>query len=84
MGGLIWLKYDICLKYQGKSPLNYQYAEQESKTDPIQGRYQGEGGGHKKMVIKSEQGGCILYSCMKIEQWKVKTVLKEKNKGGPI
>jgi hypothetical protein len=48
--------------------LNYQYAEQESKTDPTQGKYQGEGGGHKKMVIKSEQGGCILYSCMKIEQ----------------
>jgi hypothetical protein len=30
-------------------------------------RYQWKGGGYKGRMNKSDYGGCILYSCMKIE-----------------
>jgi hypothetical protein len=32
------------------------------------GGYQWKGGGHKERVNEGEDGECILYSCMKIEE----------------
>jgi hypothetical protein len=62
-----------CLKCQGEAPLNYQYIlkknkEQKGKTSPFQGWEPVRGGGHKERVNKGKCGGCILYSCMKIEK----------------
>jgi hypothetical protein len=37
------------------------------KQVPFEGEYQWEGRGHKERVKEGKYGGCILYSCMKIE-----------------
>jgi hypothetical protein len=51
--------------------------------------YQWEGGWHKEKVKEGEYSGSTMYSCMKMEQRSVETVLrrggggiKDKDKGG--
>jgi hypothetical protein len=61
------------MKYQGKTPLNYQYMfnkndGQEGKINLFWDGYQWEGGGHKERGNEGEYGGCILYLYMQIEE----------------
>jgi hypothetical protein len=73
MGGVHLVKADTSMKYQGEISCNYQSTLKKKKKDRkiklfLSGDvYQWEEGGNKERVNEGEYGGCILYSCVKIE-----------------
>jgi hypothetical protein len=74
---------DTDLKYQGKTPLDYQYIPNQNKKWRAEGKnksfswdgYQWEVGGHKERGNEDVYGGCILYPSMKIEDWNLLKLL---------